>query len=257
MFSPFGRQCLEEFKTVSTAARTGARVNSAQLESSKLGALIPPTLVVLFVMGVSLVTAASLEGESRQQFLGEGGPIETASALCYVAITTMLCVFSFWRVDRRFALQTAALSALLAARELDFHIRFTTEGVFRTSFYFRDRASISEKIIVSIIMLAIIVLIVDYLRRYTRRYISGALSLTPWVITLIAGFVLIVMGKAMDSSTWAFEAVGVEQQLSISVINMLEESLELTGAVALLCAAIMYIRETLRNRSPRERPLSS
>lgn len=238
-------------------ASMGVGVNSVQPEFSRLGTLIPPAILVLLVLSVCMITAFTLEGDARQQFLAESGPVETGSALSYVAITILLCGFSFWRVDRRFTLQTAAISALLMARELDCHNRFTTEGVFRSSFYFRDNASITEKIIVSIIMIGIIVLLIDYARRYTGRYIKGALSMTPWVLCVGAGFVMIAMGKAMDSSTWAFEAVGVEQQLSISLINILEESLELAGAVALLCASILYIRAALRERSPRAKPLNS
>ncbi|GAB5495211.1 MAG: hypothetical protein Phyf2KO_02910 [Phycisphaerales bacterium] len=227
------------------------------MNNSRLGSLIPPAVLVLLVLGFCMVTAFTLEGDARQQFLAESGPVETGSALCYVSITVLLCGFSFWRVDRRFTLQTAAISALLLARELDCHNRFTTEGVFRSSFYFRDNASISEKIIVSIIMIGIIVLIIDYARRYVGRYLRGALSLTPWVICVGAGIALIAAGKAMDSSTWAFEAIGVEQQLSISLINVLEESLELSGAVSLLCASVLYIRLALRDRSPRAKPLNS
>ncbi|NEQ55051.1 MAG: hypothetical protein F6K11_33830 [Leptolyngbya sp. SIO3F4] len=238
-------------------ASMGVGVNSVPQDTSRLGSLIPPAILVLLVLGGCVITAFVLEGNARQQFLAESGPVETGSALSYVAITVLLCGFSFWRVDRRFTLQTAAISALLLARELDCHNRFTTEGVFRSSFYFRNNASISEKIIVSIIMIGIIVLLVDYARKYTGRYIRGALSLTPWILCVGAGFVMIVLGKAMDSSTWAFEAVGVEQQLSISLINILEESLEFAGAVALLCASVLFIRSALRERSPRAKPLNS
>ncbi len=232
-------------------------MDPAQHEATRLKSLAIPAVLIVLLMAVCLTTAGTLEGDARQAFLGEGGPIETTSAFCYIAITVLLCTFSFWRYDRCFAIETGALSALLAARELDFHNRFTTEGVFRSSFYFRDLASVPEKIVVSIILLGIAVLVIDYARRFTGRYIRGLLTLTPWVVTVVGGFGLIVLGKGMDSSTWAFEAVGVEQQLSISMINMLEESLELSGAVALLCAAILYVRSASRERSPRAKPLSS
>lgn len=224
----------------------------------RLRLLLITAIVVLGLMGACLLTIASLDDEGRAAFLAETGPVEIASAGCYIAMAIMLGLFAVAsRADRLFAFEFAAFSALLAARELDFHNRFTSEGVFRSSFYFRGESSIPEKIIVSLIMLAILALVVHHIRRYAKRYIAGVLRLAPWVLTLGTGFVLIVMGKAMDSSTWIFESMGVEQKMTISLINAIEESLELAGAGALLTGAAFYIAWAWNERPAQTSEVSS
>jgi len=211
-------------------------------------AVVVPIAVVVLVMAVCFVTAWLIDEDSRRGFLGEGGPVEIASVVCSIAATVVLVFFSMLRLDGAFALRSAFFTALLAARELDFHNRFTTEGVFRSSFYFRNNSSGVEKAVVVAILIGIVALGVWYARSYAGRYVRGFLGRVPWVLSVALGFGLMAIGKLADSSTWILESVGLERGVSIEMVNVFEETVELAGALVLCVAVLLYVHAVVTRR---------
>ncbi len=70
----------------------------------RLRLLLITAIVVLGLMGACLLTIASLDDEGRAAFLAETGPVEIASAGCYIAMAIMLGLFAaLSRADRLFA----------------------------------------------------------------------------------------------------------------------------------------------------------
>jgi hypothetical protein len=207
-----------------------------------------PIAVAFFVMLGSFITALLLDEESRRGFLSEGGPVEIGSVVCYGAATAALVLLWLTGRDGSFALRTSFFTALLVARELDCHTRFTSEGIFRSSFYFRDISSVPEKAVVIVILAGTAAMGIWYARSYTGRYVRGFFGRVPWVLGVALGFGLTAVGKLADSSTWMLRTVGLERSVSIEMVNVFEESAEFAGASVILVAALMYAHTVLTRR---------
>lgn len=204
------------------------------------------TAIVLFA--ATLIAAFTIPSDARQAWLAEAGPVETGSIALHLAGVVLLVLSAFTLGDRGFAFRSAFILLLFAAREADFHNRFTTEGIFRTSYYIKSGAPLTEKIAVVAFLVFVAYVLVSYLTLSANRYLAGLRRGTAWVFAVLLGLAFLVGGKALDASTGLLRSVGSSYEPPIEVVNLFEETTELVGAAMLFGAVLLYMVSRSKER---------
>lgn len=149
-------------------------------------------LVILFVIVIALPPDLTL------LMVVENGPVEMLSAIGLLAAAFWL----FCRAGRDPSGQPVAagfLVLLLGLRELDFHARFTTMGVFKTKYYLSPLVPAGEKIIVSLVMAVIVFIAIRFVIGSFRRFTLALRRRRPAALALLAAFGYGLLGKGLDS----------------------------------------------------------
>lgn len=214
-----------------------------------------PGLILLAAAALfvgSLVMAFTLHDDARKAWLAESGPIETASIALHLAGAAILILSALLLPDRGFATRSALFLALFAAREADFHNRFTTEGIFRTSYFLKSGAPLAEKAAVAALLVFIAFVAIGYLPAYAKRYTSGLRQGTAWVYAALLGLAFLVAGKSLDASTGLLRSIGSSYEPPIQTVNLFEESTECVGAAMLFAATLLYAAWNAKQRRAQE-----
>ena len=161
-------------------------------------------LVILFVIVIALPPDLTL------LMVVENGPVEMLSAIGLLAAAFWL----FCRAGRDPSGQPVAagfLVLLLGLRELDFHARFTTMGVFKTKYYLSPLVPAGEKIIVSLVMAVIVFIAIRFVIGSFRRFTLALRRRRPAALALLAAFGYGLLGKGLDSLATQLAGNPVEQ----------------------------------------------
>lgn len=212
-------------------------MNTRKQNDTKIGFLKIAGLYVLLVVVILL-----LPGNLPAVMIRENGPIEILSAAGYF----FFCLFFFYLYYIR-AVKTSVAPLLfiflLGLRELDFHQRFTTMGIFKTKFFVSYDVPIIEKLIVTFIILLGLTYGIIYLRRTLPTFKQNLLSRRPYALSIASAIGCIFLSKFIDGNAEIFEPFlpMVENFALFSVT--LEECLELFIPIFFIRALHQYRQE--------------
>jgi len=189
--------------------------------------------LLLFVLYVGVIL---LPPDLTLMMVVENGPVEMLSAVGLLGAAFWL----FCRTGRSTSGQpiTAGfLVLLLGLRELDFHARFTTMGVFKTKYYLSPLVPAGEKTIVSLLMVATLFIALRFVVANTGRFILALRQRQPAALALLAAFGYGLLGKGLDSLATPLERpiawFSADPKL---VLRTLEEFTELGVPLCILLA---------------------
>lgn len=198
----------------------------------------PVTIIIcialLFLLEIVLMFVAP---QTYEYMLRENGPIENLSALGYLIGFAWLCIRAF-----RTANPTSFWSGLillgLALRELDFHDRFTTMGIFKTRYYLSAAVPLPEKLIVTAIVLAMLTGLILYTRKHYRNFLTACKKRQTWALSVATAIFLAILTKSFDRlneelSDFIFALSGISTE---KLFKISEEVLELGIPILLLLA---------------------
>ncbi len=200
---------------------------------------------ILIVIGAALIVAATLmvlPRETAASIVRESGPIETASWLGYLVAAALAILVGASSARRRDGVIGALILLVLAARELDFHARFTTGGVLRLRFWTGSEPAISEKFIAGLILTAIALATIWFVSRNFHRFKNAIAAREAWALSLAAAIVMLPGVKVIDRAVSLVKA-WITEDVSDNLVVMsrtLEETLEL-AIPALLIAALVQM----------------
>jgi len=186
-----------------------------------------------------IVAFENIDSDTKYFLLREGGLIEQLSAVGY-----FICIFFFLFQGKK-RLETASFLLLnvfllfLGLRELDFHSRFTTMGIFKTRFYVSPDVPFSEKIIGTVVILFLIFTAIYIFKRHSKDFLTGLVNNKFWSIGVFLGLALMVISKIVDSQADFVELVlariGVEwNPMSVNVEEMMELAIPIMFLFAIL-----------------------
>ena len=94
-----------------------------------------PLIVSIFTIAILLILSFIYRIYEHPLWIEEGGVIETLSVFGYFLCVLLMLLKGKWPYIKKYN-YFLILVILLGFRELDFHKRFTTMGIFKSKFYF-------------------------------------------------------------------------------------------------------------------------
>lgn len=208
-------------------------------------------MLLVGVLATVWIFTAFLAPETVYRLTLEGGFIEDGSVYGYFACI-LLILLSGRRDQLRESIFLCLPPLLLAMRELDFHGRFTTMGIFKTKYYVSPEVPLLEKLIVIFCLAVIVWAGVRFIMRFSRRFIVALRAWHPGAVSIVLAFILLAISKSVDGADRkAIElGIGASDQIII-FFHTLEEVFEFGGPLFLVLAALTRFHPQLHTTGSR------
>jgi hypothetical protein len=184
--------------------------------------------LLLFLFLVSII----LRGDNREDFwFREGGVIESASVSGY-----FLCIaFMIYKRNVANLKHVFLLIIFFMLRELDFHERFTTMGIFKSKFFMSEDVPLIEKFVGAMIILLLLYVSISLLYRYSKDFLVGLKKRSAVSVGTLLTITLLVVSKSIDGLDGKLKGFGIaiSEQMSMHA-EALEEILELGIPIIIL-----------------------
>lgn len=194
-------------------------------------------LVVLLILLYTalLVVIPMIEPEAQVKFLfSEEGPFETLSIFTW--LFAAVATFVAFR-GQKGAACFSLLFVLFAAREADWHKKFTADSLLKSNYYRYSDAPLMEKLLAAIVALIFIGLILYAGFVIARFLLARGGWATRGGLWLFAGAVLIVLGKLLDRAPAELALAGYKLSATAGLYaGVFEEGLEMIHPLILAWA---------------------
>ena len=207
-------------------------------------------LLLLGLLALATAIAVLLPAEQRAVLLREHGPVESASVLLYLAGAVLLVTSR--RIERTFGYWTASILIVCAARELDFHKAFTSDGITKTRYYLDGSIPAAERIVAGVVMVALALWMVRYAARYWSPFVASLRSGETFAWAALVALVLAPVSKLLDGAHRHIRGITgdpVPRDVR-SHIGAFEEVLEVGIPIFVLCAIAAFVRAARRGAVP-------
>lgn len=159
--------------------------------------------LILSMVFALLVVFSMLPHKLVGDIIKEGSIIETLTVVVYAIVVLFLLQISFQQRASQY-LPTSALVTLLALRELDFHTRFTTMGIFKTKFYISPEVPQVEKIVVSLLVLVLFLFLLAFIKHHFASFLCNLQQGKPVTVAIAFGIGSAVLSKIIDNMSELF-----------------------------------------------------
>ncbi|WP_136796529.1 hypothetical protein [Desulfosediminicola ganghwensis] len=202
--------------------------------------------LLLTILGITLLYVPE---DLLDLLIEENGPIEMMTAVG-LFVAAVLLLWSGYMKRQQFHFTSGIVVLCLGLRELDFHCRFTTMGIFKSRFFLSEKVPVNEKIIGSVIVLLMFFGLIWYTKAYYKRFMINLRNGQMASICIALAMGIAIFSKTLDRMSDQLNAL-ISSLLFIdptTFIRILEETSELAIPFFILLA-IMENRHGYQNRS--------
>jgi len=183
--------------------------------------------------------------ELLNMFIWEGGPLETAQVILYIAAASVSFFYAkstIWKDGY----SGAFILLLFVMRELDFQKKFTGVSITRTKYYFNYDAPLLSKILFGMLLLFLVFFIVSFIFRHWKQFIRSIQKREIWSLFLLCGIIFIVLANVTDSFPRILKSIGIQPSGKSHLYkNLVEELFELAIPALFLISLIYYRKRDL------------
>lgn len=182
-----------------------------------------------------------LRGDDREDFFfREGGVIESASVFGYLLCAAFI-IYKRRVADLKYFL---VLIIFFILRELDFHERFTTLGIFKTKFFLSEEVGPIQKIVGAAVILVLLYVSICILHRHAKDFLIGVKKHSAISFGSLLAMILLALSKLMDGISGKLQGLGVRFSEPISMhAEAAEEILELGIPIVIFLTLHAYFKE--------------
>jgi hypothetical protein len=210
-------------------------------------------LTVLFAASLFSLLAVQFPTEWTERLFHEGGVIENTTLAIYFLSAFILFALAFstqppGRTSKAKYLGFAGVLLICAARELDWHQKFTTRDIFKTRYYIDGEISLVEKSLSIVAITLITILVMRMLWSNWRIWKESFLNLRlPGIATAVA-ITSLIASKVIDSGLGTIKRAGftVPESLQQTLAGV-EETCELVGPAIIM---VLVIRLAIQQFKP-------
>ena len=226
--------------------------------------IAPPVAGVALLAGIC-VTLATMTAPVNDHWLTawsrEGGPIENATVIFYVALIAVLLALA-WRQQTRSTsskangrssaviapLTMAFLAFTLVARELDWHKRLTGENFLKTRFYVDEGVTFAQRAVAIAIIGMLAALVIRALYVGWGPLLRGISVRSRAAVTFATGLGLMFFSKGLDSSMGVVRRAGVDLSNQQWTWTAVEEGCEMFIPLCFVASVVLAMKG--RNAGP-------
>lgn len=225
----------------STAGRSGSRGwKTMKLQGERTGATSIVVVVALLIAVIGMMPS-----EMAVMVVKEHGPVELLTSVAYLVAAVWLFGLALKR-GKTACFPAAFVILLLGMREMDFHSKFTTMGVFKTRYYISPEVPMGEKAVVTIIMIGILYVAFRFVAANFKPFIfdlrNGRIS--SRMVAMAIGFG--VVSKIFDSMSGPIrKVVAIFHSDPRTFLRGAEETLELAIPFFILLAIYHWYGESI------------
>jgi hypothetical protein len=192
---------------------------------------------VLVAIALLIFCLLLLPADLTKMFIKENGPVEMVTAAGFLTAAGWLFL-KRWQGEESSYFSAGALVLLLGLRELDFHARFTTMGIFKTRYYISPEVPLAEKLVVSVIVIVISIVAIRYMRQKYSSFLEGFRQRSLPAMAIFLAGCSAVLSKSLDSFSGPIEWLIslFRNDISGMALQVMEESIELAIPAFILIA---------------------
>ena len=197
-------------------------------------------VVLLIYLAHLTFLALGLPKEVFAALFAETGPYEVMSIVLWVTLGGLLLLSL--PLQPRSVLAMAVLSFVFAAREADWHKKFTVMSLEKIKFYLSPDVPVLQKILGGIVFIAVTIALI-YLAKRLYNYLVHENGLrSPLGQLLVLPAVLLPLSKILDRiASQIYEIFGIRLPETISqLIAAYEEGLEMALPALFIVALLLF-----------------
>jgi hypothetical protein len=194
-----------------------------------------PFAIILVSLVLITCAYALLPQDARVALVSESGAVELGTSLFFAVLLGILLVT---KSRLGLGLIPAVLTALMLARELDLHRRFTTKGILSIGFYTDPAVPAGVRVVVAVVLAGVAIAVALFLIRIAPQLIAAVRRRSTFVYSLAAAAFLIGMALALDGAPRKLHTLFSVRLPATTVLYLaaLEETVELLIPAMLLLA---------------------
>ena len=170
----------------------------------------------------------------------EHGLVELPTAIMF-GIAAFFGAFQTIRTTGKMDVIFMVLMAMGGAREMDWHKEWTTDSILKSRFYLDANTPVIEKIIGAIIIIFLVYAAWQLLKRIPQ-FIAAIWHFSAKAWSIAMGLGMLVMAKTLDSMARLFPFMAEFHGEHRAFLGVVEETMELSGAVFFVIYAVMQVR---------------
>ena len=195
---------------------------------------------VLLVIGITLMPE-----KISQEMVRENGPVEVLSAAGYFLFCLFLFYFNYIGAVRT-SFAPGFFIFLLGLRELDFHARFTTMGMFKSRFFVSPEVPVVEKFLVILFIISLLAYGIIYLRRSLPGFKKDVFRARPYAVSVACAIGCTLLSKVLDGNSIIFKSLLPMLENPATFARTVEECLELFIPILFIHALLSCSRESMQ-----------
>lgn len=201
--------------------------------------------VALCLIVASFVIETTSES-TRKSIISEGGVVETFSVIAYfVCFIYLLYKGKFLYLKNYWYIH--AVFILFAFRELDFHKKFTTMGIFKSKFYISNSVPLIEKFFASLVLILLFIIVYLLITKHLKASLDAFKSRDMSTVSVFMSIVLVFISKSIDGLSRKLSGLGIVISNNIDrFAASVEEVFEFGIPVMFLIAMVIYFDESSR-----------
>jgi hypothetical protein len=196
----------------------------------------------VFIIFLIFLTEIS-DDPLKRMIIHEGGLVENATVLAYFLCLLSLIINSgLQNIQKMWTLYISI--SLLMLREMDFHDRFTTLGIFKIKFFLSPHVPGVEKAIGILVILLIIFIAYRFYKQYFRYFLQKLQERKPFTFYIIFSICYMGIAFGLDGLPRKLESIGVTgPERVISICNTTEEVFELMIPVMFMMSILAFFHQ--------------
>jgi hypothetical protein len=201
---------------------------------------LTPILIALFIITVVMGLSFSFDVHESAFWLGEGGVVESLSAIGYFLCAFYMLLKGGWSYIKSYG-YFFVLVILFGFRELDFHKKFTSMGLLKSKLYVTDTVPLYEKMIGFILIAILIYILFSISRRHGKSFLIKIKQLSPVHLGVLATILLLVVSKLIDGLGRKLKTFGIVLQDQFYIyFRTIEEVLELGISIMIMATLLIF-----------------
>ena len=199
-----------------------------------------PLIISILIITTILILSFIFNIDEYPLWINENGVIETLSAIGYFVAALWMILKGRWAYIKQYH-YFFILMILFGLRELDFHKKFTTMGIFKIKFYLSDHVDALEKLIGLLVISLLIYILITIIKKHTKCFFTKIKALSPIYIGISVTILLLVISKTIDGLARKLSALNIViSQQTKTHFEVIEEVLELGIPLFIIATLIIY-----------------